>query len=100
MNCEECRDLIDPYIDNELDVSATILLKRHLRECSQCRLLLESRKALQTLLKSPELQFEVPDTLRDKSDPPFQPPQSVCSADPARDRSPPGSSFHLPWRRR
>ncbi|HYY29698.1 MAG TPA: anti-sigma factor [Chthoniobacterales bacterium] len=66
MNCEECRDLIEPYIDNELDVSATILLKRHLRECSQCRLLLESRKALQTLLKSPELQFEVPDTLRDK----------------------------------
>jgi len=66
MNCEECRELIDPYIDNELDVSATILLKSHLRECPQCRPLLESRKALQTLLKRPELQFEIPDTLRGK----------------------------------
>jgi anti-sigma factor RsiW len=66
MNCEECRDLIDPYIDNELDVSATILLKRHLLECPECEALLESRKALQALLKNPQLQFEAPDSLRGK----------------------------------
>jgi anti-sigma factor RsiW len=66
MNCEECRDLIDPYIDNELDVSETILLKRHLLECPECGPLLESRKALRALLKNPQLQFEVPDSLRGK----------------------------------
>ncbi len=63
MNCQECHDFIDPYIDNELDVASAILVKQHLRDCSQCRQLLESRKALRALLNNPQLQFEVPDSL-------------------------------------
>ena len=35
MNCQECYDYIDAYIDNELDVAATILVKQHLRDCVQ-----------------------------------------------------------------
>jgi anti-sigma factor RsiW len=66
MNCQECQDLIDPYIDNELDVSAAILVKQHLRDCSLCQPLFESRKALRALLNNPQLQFEVPDSLRAK----------------------------------
>ena len=66
MNCQECHDFIDPYIDNELDVAAAILVKQHLRDCSQCRQLLESRKALRALLNNPQLQFEVPDSLSQK----------------------------------
>ena len=66
MNCQECHDFIDPYIDNELDVAAAILVKQHLRDCSQCQPLLESRKALRALLNNPQLQFEVPDSLRRK----------------------------------
>ena len=34
MNCQECHDYIDAYIDNELDVAAAILVKQHLRDCS------------------------------------------------------------------
>jgi anti-sigma factor RsiW len=66
MNCQECHDFIDPYIDNELDVAAAILVRQHLRDCSQCQPLLESRKALRALLNNPQLQFEVPDSLRRK----------------------------------
>ena len=66
MNCQECHNFIDPYIDNELDVAAAILVKQHLRDCSQCQPLLESRKALRALLNNPQLQFEVPDSLRRK----------------------------------
>jgi len=66
MNCQECHDFIDPYIDNELDVAAAILVSQHLRDCSQCQPLLESRKALRALLNNPQLQFEVPDSLRRK----------------------------------
>jgi len=66
VNCQECRDFIDPYIDNELDVATAILVKQHLRDCSQCQPLLESRKALRALLNNPLLQFEVPDSLRRK----------------------------------
>jgi len=28
MKCQECHDYIDAYIDNELDISATILVKQ------------------------------------------------------------------------
>jgi len=28
MNCRECRDYIDAYIDNELDVATVILVKQ------------------------------------------------------------------------
>jgi anti-sigma factor RsiW len=66
MNCQECHDFIDPYIDNELDVATAILVKQHLRDCSQCQQLLEARKALRDLLNNPQLQFEVPDSLRQK----------------------------------
>jgi len=66
MNCQECHDFIDPYIDNELDVAAAIVVKQHLRDCSGCQQLLEGRKALGDLLNNPQLQFEVPDSLRQK----------------------------------
>ena len=66
MNCRECHDFIDPYIDNELDVAAAVLVKQHLHDCPHCQPLLESRKALRALLDNPELQFEVPDSLRKK----------------------------------
>ena len=64
MNCQECHDFIDPYIDNELDVAAAILVKQHLRDCPQCQPLLESRRALRALLSNPQVQFEIPDSLR------------------------------------
>jgi anti-sigma factor RsiW len=47
---------------NELDIS-TILVKEHLRDCPDCRQLLESRKAVGALLDNPQVRFEVPDSL-------------------------------------
>jgi anti-sigma factor RsiW len=63
MNCKECHDYIDAYIDNELDISSTILVKQHLRDCPDCRQLLESRKAVGALLDNPHVRFAVPDSL-------------------------------------
>src|ERR1700726_4474184 len=63
MNCQECHDYIDAYIDNELDLSSTILVKQHLRGCLDCQQLLESRKAVGVLLHNPQIRFEVPDSL-------------------------------------
>ena len=50
MNCRECHDFIDAYIDNELDVATIILVEQHLRVCSECQQLLESRKVVGALL--------------------------------------------------
>ena len=63
MNCRECFDYIDAYIDNELDVTATIAVQQHLRDCHQCQQLLEARKSVGALLDNPQLSFEVPDSL-------------------------------------
>jgi anti-sigma factor RsiW len=90
MNCQECHDFIDPYIDNELDVAAAILVKQHLRDCSQCQPLLESRKALRALLNNPQLQFEVPDSLRRKI-------QSALPAATSSARHRSGGRSFIPW---
>jgi anti-sigma factor RsiW len=63
MTCEDCHDFIDAYLDNELDVSTAVHVRQHMRDCSHCQELLESRKVVQTLLSNPEVRFEVPDTL-------------------------------------
>jgi anti-sigma factor RsiW len=90
MNCQECHDFIDPYIDNELDVAAAILVKQHLRDCSQCQPLLESRKALRALLNNPQLQFEVPDSLRRRI-------QSALPAATSSARQKSGGRSVIPW---
>ena len=64
MNCRECHDYIDAYIDNELDVATVILVKEHLRDCPECQQLLESRNVVGALLKDPQVRFEVPESLR------------------------------------
>src|ERR1700683_3048795 len=66
MNCQEFYDYVDAYVDNELDVATTILVKQHLRDCSKCQQLLEARKALGTMLNNPQISFEAPDSLLGK----------------------------------
>ena len=90
MNCQECHDFIDAYIDNELDVAAAILVKQHLRDCSQCQPLLESRKALRSILENPQLQFEVSDSLRGKI-------QSVLPAATSSAKHQSGRRSVIPW---
>jgi anti-sigma factor RsiW len=90
MNCRECRDFIDAYFDNELDVAAAILVKQHLRDCFECQPLLESRNALRSLLENPQLQFEVSDSLRKKI-------QSVLPAATSSAKHRSGRRSVIPW---
>jgi anti-sigma factor RsiW len=90
MNCQECYDYIDAYIDNELDVATVILVKRHLRDCSGCQRLVEARKAVGALLDNPQIRFEVPDSLPGK----IQSVLPVVRSD-VKQRS--GSRFIIPW---
>ena len=90
MKCQECYDYIDAYIDNELDISATILVKQHLRDCFRCQQLLEARKAVGALLDNPQVNFEAPDSLFEK----IQSALPVSRSD-VKQRS--GSRFFIPW---
>ena len=80
MNCQECHDYIDAYIDNELDVATTILVKQHLRDCFRCQQLLEARKVVGALLNNPQVRFEVPDSLLGKIQSALPASQSRCEA--------------------
>jgi anti-sigma factor RsiW len=90
MNCRECRDFIDAYIDNELDVATTIAVKQHLRGCSQCQQLLESRKVVGALLNDPQVRFEIPDSLRAKI-------QSALPAATSSAKHGSGRRSAIPW---
>jgi anti-sigma factor RsiW len=90
MNCQECHDYIDAYIDNELDIASTILVKQHLRDCFGCQQLLEARKAVGALLDNPQVRFEVPDSLLGKI-------QSVLPVARPEVKQRSGSRFVIPW---
>jgi anti-sigma factor RsiW len=90
MNCQECHDYIDAYIDNELDVASAILVKQHLRDCFKCQQLLEARKAVGALLDNPQVSFEAPDSLLGKI-------QSVLPAARSDVKPRSGSRFVIPW---
>jgi anti-sigma factor RsiW len=91
MNCQEFYDYVDAYIDNELDVAATILVKQHLRDCPECQQLLEARKALGSLLDNPQIRFEAPDSLLAKVRSALPVTQSEVKQPPSRSR------VVIPW---
>jgi len=64
MNCEDCRDFLDAYLDNELDVASVIRFQQHLHECGECRDAFGARRSLQTLLRRKEMRFELPPELQ------------------------------------
>ncbi|MBV9107167.1 MAG: anti-sigma factor [Verrucomicrobia bacterium] len=37
MDCEEVRQLLDPYVDGELDLTRQLAIEAHLAECNSCR---------------------------------------------------------------
>jgi anti-sigma factor RsiW len=90
MNCQECYGYIDAYIDNELDIASTILVKQHLRNCLGCQQLLETRKAVGALLDNPQVQFEVPASL-------FGRIQSALPASRSEVKQRSSSRFVIPW---
>jgi len=90
MNCQECHDYIDAYIDNELDISSTILVKQHLRDCLDCQRLLESRKAVGALLDNPQVRFEVPDSLLERI-------QSALPVSRSEVKQQSRNRFVMPW---
>src|SRR6201995_933493 len=90
MNCHESHDYIDAYIDNELDIASTILVKQHLRDCFGCQQLLESQKVVGDLLHNPRVRFEVPDSLLGRI-------QSALRASRSEMKQQSRNRFVIPW---
>jgi anti-sigma factor RsiW len=60
MACKAQRERIDVYLDNELDLAASLELQNHLRECESCAQLQRKKQALRSAIRSSDLAFRAP----------------------------------------
>ena len=64
MNCKGAQNLIDGYIDGELDPAGNLEVERHLEECALCSQGYQSHQALQRGISGGELRFKSPPDLQ------------------------------------
>ncbi len=63
MNCQELESQRQAYLDGELDLTRSLELEKHLRECSECPQAFDALSLLQRSLRSDALRFQPPASL-------------------------------------
>jgi anti-sigma factor RsiW len=63
VTCEEIRDLLSPYSDDELDLARGMEIERHLEGCPACAAALEQMRSLSSALGDPALSYQAPPDL-------------------------------------
>jgi anti-sigma factor RsiW len=66
MACDDAKELLDGYLDDELDITTNLQLRHHLRDCEACAELHRKRQALRSAIRNSDLAFKAPAGL-DKS---------------------------------
>lgn len=66
MKCQDCEELLHPYLDGELDAARRTTVDEHLHGCADCRRHLEQFQALRRALQMPELRYPANDMLRQR----------------------------------
>jgi anti-sigma factor RsiW len=66
MSHQQVHELLDAYIDRELDVVTSIEFERHLSECNDCRAMLEQYQQLHAAVNAQFPRFEMPEQLESK----------------------------------
>ncbi len=64
MKCQECEELLHPYLDGELDATQRAAVDAHMTGCKDCRQALEHLQMLRRALQMPELHYSASETLR------------------------------------
>jgi anti-sigma factor RsiW len=64
MNHDQARDLIHPYVDDELDIISAREFEKHLIQCAECRGLEQSVRALSSALQQTGAAYRAPAGLR------------------------------------
>jgi len=66
MNCEETINLIDAYVDGELDPIASQKVERHLRQCTKCEEGYEAHTAMTQAISRGAPYYKAPTELRER----------------------------------
>ncbi|MBI5612626.1 MAG: anti-sigma factor [Gammaproteobacteria bacterium] len=61
MSCEHTQQLLDAYVDGELDVEKSLAIEQHLSACPACRKRHEARRWVRVAVQSQARYFTVPD---------------------------------------
>ena len=64
MDCPIAQNLLDAYLDGEVDALRNSEIADHLHGCAGCAQSLEERQTIRSRLKAPSLYFKAPDTLQ------------------------------------
>src|SRR5215475_5713719 len=60
MNCKETRDLLNAYVDGELDSAGSLAVETHMRGCASCLGEVESLHGLASAIENGSLRFKAP----------------------------------------
>jgi anti-sigma factor RsiW len=66
MSCQEMHELLDGYVDSELDVVTTLQFERHLSECASCHARYQQYEQLTRTVKIQLPRFDAPAGLEAK----------------------------------
>jgi anti-sigma factor RsiW len=66
MSHQQVRELLDAYIDRELDIVTSVEFERHLADCPECRATLEQYQQLHASVNAQIPTFELPENLESK----------------------------------
>lgn len=66
MDCAKTQELLDAYLDGELDVAGTLEAERHLSGCAACAAELAGLQRLQTAVRSADLRYAPPSQLESR----------------------------------
>ena len=64
MTCNEMQKLLDPYIDDELDLVNTLEIEQHLQDCGACQVRYQNYLAVRKTFKEKSLYYELPPALQ------------------------------------
>jgi anti-sigma factor RsiW len=60
MDCLEAREMIHPYVDNELELVKTLEMEKHIRECADCAAVHRKITALGSAMRDGSLYYRAP----------------------------------------
>jgi anti-sigma factor RsiW len=60
MACSDAKELLDGYLDDELDITTSLQLRHHLQDCQDCAELHRKRQALRSAIRNADLAFRAP----------------------------------------
>jgi anti-sigma factor RsiW len=80
MSCQEVCELLDAYLDKELDVVTSSHFERHLTECTVCRARCDQYRQMHDSVKSRIQYFQAPEDFQQRLRASLRPPEQHESA--------------------